>query len=90
MAMTKVYRKDTGEIVRVPAHWMDHPTLSKPFQKTPSQRAADAAQASASQEADAADAADAAQTSTPRTGGAAKSTSTPDKSAKAGDDDKKE
>jgi hypothetical protein len=75
MAKTRVYRKDTGEIVHVPEHFMDHPVLSKPFRKTPKQRARDEAQ----------------QTSTPRTGEAAnpKSTNT-DGSAKAGDDDKKE
>lgn len=38
MAQIKVYRKDTGQIVRVPEHFMDHPVLSKPFRKTPSQR----------------------------------------------------
>ena len=48
MAKIKVYRKDNGEIVHVPEHWMDHPTLSKPFRKTPSQRAAETAQTSTS------------------------------------------
>lgn len=28
------YRKDTGEQVRIPAHWFDHPTLGKSFRKT--------------------------------------------------------
>ena len=84
MAKTKVYVKESGEIVYVPEHWMDHPSLSKPFRKTPSQRAADAAQTPPQQ------AADAVQTSTPRTGGAANPKNTPDESAKAGDDDKKE
>ena len=75
MAKIKVYRKDTGEKVRVPAHWMDHPSLSKPFRKTPMQRARDEAQ----------------QTSTPRTGEVAKTQpKSTDESAKAGDDDKKE
>ncbi len=36
-----VYAKDTGLKHRVPAHWMEHPTLSKPFRKTPKQNAAD-------------------------------------------------
>lgn len=36
-----VYAKDTGEKHRVPAHFMTHPTLSKPFRKTPKQSAAD-------------------------------------------------
>ena len=34
-----VYRSDTGEKTQVPAHYMDHPILSKPFRKTPKQRA---------------------------------------------------
>lgn len=42
-----VYAKTTGEKYRVPAHWMDHPTLSKPFRKTPKQRGADGEPASA-------------------------------------------
>lgn len=33
------YRKDTGQKVRIPSHWFDHPTLGKPFRKTPIQRA---------------------------------------------------
>lgn len=77
MAKIKVYRKDTGDIVHVPAHWMDHPVLSAPFRKTPRQRAREAGQEAA------------AQTSTPRTGEVANPQST-DESAKAGDDDKKE
>lgn len=36
-----VYAKDTGVKHRVPAHWMSHPTLSKPFRKTPKQSAAE-------------------------------------------------
>lgn len=35
MAFLTVYRKDNGEKVQVPEHWMDHKTLSKPFRKTP-------------------------------------------------------
>jgi hypothetical protein len=38
MAKIKVYRKDTGAIVRVPAHFLDHPLLADPFRKTPSQK----------------------------------------------------
>lgn len=29
------YRIDTGEKVRIPAHWLDHPVLGKPFRLTP-------------------------------------------------------
>lgn len=36
-----VYSRATGLKHRVPAHWMDHPTLSKPFRKTPKQTAAE-------------------------------------------------
>lgn len=43
MAKVKAYRKDTGEIVRVPEHWIGHPTLGKPFRKTPSQKSRDLA-----------------------------------------------
>lgn len=43
MSKIKVYRKDTGALVWVPQHFMDHPVLSKPFRKTPTQRAADSA-----------------------------------------------
>lgn len=42
MALIDAYRKDTGAKVRVPAHWFDHPTLGKPFSKTPTQRAREA------------------------------------------------
>lgn len=41
MALIDAYRKDTGEKVRVPEHWIDHPTLGKPFRKTPQQKARD-------------------------------------------------
>ena len=34
-----VYSKATGEKHRVPAHFMTNPVLSKPFRKTPKQRA---------------------------------------------------
>ena len=33
--MALVYRKDNGERVQAPAHWMDHKTLSKPSRKPP-------------------------------------------------------
>lgn len=36
-----VYRKDTGEKVRIPARWINHPRLGEPFAKTPRQRAAE-------------------------------------------------
>jgi len=29
-----VFRKDTGEKVRVPEHWLEHPTLGAPFSRT--------------------------------------------------------
>jgi hypothetical protein len=35
-----VYRKDTGEKVRIPAHWLGS-SLGKPFRKTPLQKAAE-------------------------------------------------
>lgn len=43
MAKVKAYRKDTGEIVRVPEHFLDHPVLGAPFRKTPSQKSRDLA-----------------------------------------------
>lgn len=46
MGFIKVYRKDSGEVVHVPAHWMDHLVLSEPFRKTPTQRASEADQTS--------------------------------------------
>ena len=39
MALIDAYRKDTGEKVRIPGHWIDHPELGRPFAKTPSQKA---------------------------------------------------
>ena len=36
------YSKKTGKKVRVPAHFIGHPVLGKPFNKTPRQKAADA------------------------------------------------
>lgn len=41
MPLIDAYRRDTGEKVRIPAHWLDHPTLREPFAKTPSQKARD-------------------------------------------------
>jgi hypothetical protein len=35
------YDKDTGVKHRIPAHWLTHPTLSRPWRKTPKQRATD-------------------------------------------------
>ena len=40
MSFVHVYRKDTGEKVRVPARWVGTP-LFAPFRKTPKQRATD-------------------------------------------------
>lgn len=42
MALIDAYRKDTGQKVRIPAHWIGHPRLGEPFSKTPSQRAREA------------------------------------------------
>lgn len=39
--LIEAYRKDTGVKVTIPAHWLDHPRLGKPFAKTPRQRAED-------------------------------------------------
>lgn len=39
MPQIDAYRRDTGEKVRVPAHWFDHPKLGEPFSKTPRQKA---------------------------------------------------
>jgi hypothetical protein len=47
MPQIDVYRKRDGKKVRVPAHWMEHRVLSKPFRKTPLQKAADRAEAAA-------------------------------------------
>jgi len=47
MAKIEAYRVDTGEKVRIPAHWIDHPTLGKPFRKTPKQKASERANDSA-------------------------------------------
>lgn len=41
MAFKAAYRKDNGSKVWIPEHWFDHPTLGKPFTKTPRQRNAD-------------------------------------------------
>jgi hypothetical protein len=34
MAKTTAYRKGTGEKVRVPEHWLGHPTLGADLQRT--------------------------------------------------------
>lgn len=36
---TEVVVKATGEKTHVPSHWLDHPTLSLPFELPPSARA---------------------------------------------------
>lgn len=33
--LVAAYRIDTGEEVRIPPHWLDDPTLSKPFTTIP-------------------------------------------------------
>lgn len=48
MAKIQVYRTDTGEKVWVPAHWMEHPRLSRGLSKTPKTKADEAAQTSGS------------------------------------------
>ena len=35
MSIITAYRKDTGERVRIPEHFLDHPTLSVPFSREP-------------------------------------------------------
>ena len=35
MSLITAYRKDTGERVRIPEHFLDHPTLSTPFSREP-------------------------------------------------------
>jgi len=34
MAKINAYRKDTGEKVRIPEHWIGHPKLGEPFTTT--------------------------------------------------------
>jgi hypothetical protein len=34
VAHIDAYRKDTGEKVRIPEHFLGHPVLGEPFQKT--------------------------------------------------------
>lgn len=41
MALIDAYRKDTGDKVRIPEHWLTHRRLGEPFAKTPRQKAAD-------------------------------------------------
>jgi hypothetical protein len=83
MAKVQVYRKDTGEKVWVPEHYLDHPTLGKPFRKTPTQKSRDS---EAEQRAAAEQAALAALQKTPteRAGSAANPPST-DEPASPGD-----
>lgn len=82
MAKIKVYRKDTGELTWVPEHFMDHPVLSKPFRKTPTQKARDAERA----EREAAQAALAPLHQTPDSSAAEPATPTPTSDpASAGD-----
>lgn len=40
MPFVDAYRKDTGQKVRIPAHWFGS-SLGKPFRKTPLQKATD-------------------------------------------------
>lgn len=35
MSFVDVYRRANGEKVRVPEHWMKHPTLKEPFSSSP-------------------------------------------------------
>lgn len=35
MAKITAYRTDTGAEVRIPEHWIGHPTLGEPFTTTP-------------------------------------------------------
>ena len=35
MSLITAYRKDTGERVRIPEHFLDHPVLAKPFSREP-------------------------------------------------------
>ena len=35
MAKIDAYRKDTGEKVQIPEHWVEDPTLGEPFTTTP-------------------------------------------------------
>lgn len=47
MALIDAYRKDTGDKVRIPGHWIGHPTLGAPFAKTPRQKAVETKAAAA-------------------------------------------
>ena len=51
MAHVTAYRKKTGEKVRVPAHWLDHKVLGKPFTKNPPKSASAPAAAAQKKEA---------------------------------------
>lgn len=40
MSFRRVFRRDTGEPVRVPEHWLEHPVLGAPFvQNKPAKKA---------------------------------------------------
>lgn len=40
MSFVTAYRRRDGRRVTVPAHWLDHPKLGKPYQKTAPRRPA--------------------------------------------------
>lgn len=86
MAKIKVYRKDTGQIVRVPEHFMDSKVLSAPFRKTPSQKSRDLAKQA--REAAEHDAAALAALQTSDTSADESATESTNQSANAGDDKK--
>lgn len=44
MAQIHAYRKDTGEKVTIPEHWVDDPTLGEQFTTTPPAARSTAAQ----------------------------------------------
>ena len=47
MPLIDAYRRDTGEKVRIPAHWLDHPTIGAQFRLPPSAAKAEPAKKSA-------------------------------------------
>ena len=77
MSKIKVYRKDNGQIVRVPEHYMEHPILRKPFNKTLAQKNREAA-------------AEAASPKTPSERAGTAATPTPTRESAIAGDDKKE
>lgn len=44
MALIDAHRKDTGETVRIPEHWIGHPELGEPFTTSPEDRPAKTAE----------------------------------------------